>query len=91
MAITAVFEVPGMTAEHFDQVWAALTEAGHAAPDGRIFHVAGPVEGGWLVVDVWESEEKLGAFAGTLMPILAGMGVTPPRPRIAPVHHMAPT
>lgn len=89
MAITAVFEVPGMTADHFDKVLAGLDEAGQAAPDGRIFHVASPTDGGWLVVDVWESEDKLGAFAGILMPLLAQLGITPPRPRIAPVHYMS--
>ena len=52
MAIAAVFEVPGMNADHFDR--------------------------------------KLGAFAGVLMPIIAGVGVTPPQPRIAPVHYMSP-
>jgi hypothetical protein len=90
MAIAAVFEVPGMNADHFDRILAALKEAGQADPDGRLFHVAAPTDDGWLVVDVWESEEKLGAFAGVLMPIIAGVGVTPPQPRIAPVHYMSP-
>lgn len=90
MAITAVFEVPGMDAGHFDKIRAALDEVGQVEPDGRLFHVASPAEGGWLVVDVWESEEKLGKFAETLMPIIAGLGITPPQPRIAPVHYMNP-
>jgi hypothetical protein len=89
MAISAVFEVPGMTAEDFDKILAGLEEAGQVTPDGRIFHVASPAEGGWLVVDVWESEQKLGAFAATLMPIIAGLGITPPDPRVAPVHYMS--
>lgn len=89
MAITALFEVPGMNADHFDKVLDGLDEAGQVEPDGRMFHVASPTDGGWLVVDVWESEEKLGAFAGILMPIIAGLGITPPQPRIAPVHYMS--
>lgn len=89
MAISAVFEVPGMTANDFDKILTGLEEAGAVEPDGRIFHVASPAEGGWLVVDVWESEEKLGAFAGILMPIIAGLGITPPNPRVAPVHYMS--
>ena len=88
MAIVAVFEIPDMNADHYDRIVVALEEVGQAEPEGRLFHVASPVEGGWLVVDVWESEEKLGAFAGTLMPIIAGVGVTPPRPRISSVHSM---
>ena len=90
MAITAVFEVPGMNAEHFDNTRAELEKAGKAEPDGRLFHVASPTDDGWLVVDVWESEEKLGAFAETLMPIIERTGSTPPQPRIAPVHFMSP-
>ncbi len=90
MAITALFEVPGMDAGQFDEILAALDEAGQAAPDGRLFHVASPTDGGWLVLDVWESQEKLGAFAGVLMPIIAGLGVEPPQPRVAPVHYMQP-
>jgi hypothetical protein len=89
MAITAVFEVPGMTADQFDKILVELGGAGQSEPDGRLIHVACPTDGGWLVVDVWESEEKLGAFAGVLMPIIAGMGITPPQPRIVPVHHMS--
>jgi len=89
MAMSAVFEVPGMTAEDYDKILAGLEEAGQVEPDGRMFHVASPTAGGWLVVDVWESEEKLGAFAGILMPIIAGLGITPPNPRVAPVHHMS--
>ena len=78
MAITAIFEVPGMDAGHFDKILAALDEVGQVEPDGRLFHVAAAAEGSWLVVGVWESEEKLGAFAEKLMPIIAGLGITPP-------------
>lgn len=90
MAIAAVFEVPGMDADRFDKIRLALEEVGQADPDGRLFHVAAPTDDGWLVVDVWETEEELGAFAGVLMPIIAGLGIRPPQPRIAPVHYMSP-
>lgn len=78
-----------MNADHFDKIRVALAEVGQTEPDGRLFHVAAPSEDGWLVVDVWESEEKLGAFARVLMPIIAGLGVSPPQPRISPVHYMS--
>ena len=89
MAISAFFEVPGMTADDFDKILASLEQAGQVKPDGRIFHVASPTGGGWLVVDVWESEQKLSDFAAILMPIIAGLGITPPEPRVAPVHYMS--
>ena len=31
-------------------------------PEGLVAHVAGPVEGGWRIIDVWESEEHQRRF-----------------------------
>ncbi len=86
MAIAAVFEVPGMTAQQYDRVIRELDRAGHGAPDGRLHHVAAATEDGWLVVDVWESPEQLQRFADVLMPRLQAASVTPPRPRVYPAH-----
>ena len=33
------------------------------APEGALFHAAGPYEGGWRVVDVWEDAAKFQRFA----------------------------
>lgn len=88
MAITVVFQVPGMTSEQYDGVIKDLEAKGLGAPDGRLFHVASPTPEGWFVVDVFESEEKLNKFAESLMPILAAAGVTPPRPTVYPVHNI---
>ncbi|MCH7516220.1 MAG: hypothetical protein IIB08_03685 [Bacteroidetes bacterium] len=38
--------------------------------------------------DVWESEEKFGAFGEVLMPIMSSAGVTPVPPKITPVHNV---
>ncbi|MGH2746530.1 MAG: hypothetical protein ACRDKB_01220 [Actinomycetota bacterium] len=88
MATTAVFDVPGMTAAQYDQVIAELEAAGAGAPAGRLYHVASQKPGGWLVVDVWESEEALGAFAETLMPLLSKAGVEPPQPAVLRTHNV---
>lgn len=88
MAITAVFRVPGMTAAQYDQTVRELEAKGAGKPDGRMYHVAGPTAEGWMVVDVWESEEKLGRFGETLMPVLIANGITPPQPTIYPVHNI---
>jgi len=34
-------------------------------PDGLILHAEGPVEGGWTMVDVWESHDAFDRFAST--------------------------
>jgi hypothetical protein len=34
-------------------------------PEGLILHASGPVEGGWAMLDVWESHEAFERFAET--------------------------
>jgi len=44
-------------------------------PDGMIFHSAGPIEGGWGVIDFWESREHFDRFVGArLQPAMAELG-----------------
>lgn len=80
------FNVPGMTALQYDHVMKDLKSEGHENPKERLHHIASSLPNGWLVVDVWESEDALKQFAGTLMPILIKNGVTPPQPIILPVY-----
>ena len=91
MAITAVFDTalsPQQYDQINDQVFKALQAVGLEYPDGRIYHVASISKNGVFVVDVWESEEKLGKFAEQLMPIIASTGATPAEPVITPVHNI---
>ena len=87
MAITAVFDT-AISQQQYDQVIQGLEGAGLGSPDGRLYHVASLSNGNVFVVDVWESEEKLGKFAEQLMPIIASTGATPPEPVITPVHNI---
>jgi hypothetical protein len=86
MPIMAVFDVPGMTAKQYDQAMRRLDAAGETHPKGRKYHAATPKDDGWFVVDVWESPDSLNRFAGVLMPILVDIGVTPPVPKVMPIH-----
>ncbi len=88
MAITVVFTVPDMSGSQYEGIMRDLAASGQGAPDGRLYHVASRDGAGFLVVDVWESEEKLGRFADLLMPIVARNGVTPPQPRLYPAHNV---
>ena len=55
----------GMSAELYDQVNNRVNPPGDA-PAGLIFHSAGPSpEGGWRIVDVWESRETFDRFFET--------------------------
>ncbi|HEX3173880.1 MAG TPA: hypothetical protein VHQ43_06655 [Solirubrobacterales bacterium] len=61
-------------------------------PEGLIFHAAGPVEGGWGVIDFWESREHFDRFLeGRLGPAIAALGDQapqgPPDIKEFPVHN----
>ncbi len=79
MAVAFLQELPGTTQEQYDQVLKAFR--GKTA-EGRIFHVAGPMEGGWRIVDVWESQEAVNKFFQELGPALQAP------PQFWPVHNM---
>ncbi len=83
MAILVIFDVPGLTSAQYDQIFNGLE-----APDGRISHVAAPKEGGWIVTDVWESEEHLTKFSERLIPVMQAAGATLTEPQIYQVHNI---
>lgn len=62
MAIGVILDFPGGTAEQYDRVLDEMRLGGRAA-EGGLFHAAGPFDGGWRVVDVWDSAERFQAFA----------------------------
>ena len=55
-------DMPGVTADDYATVLAELGGAEKHAP-GLIAHVAGPVEGGFRIVDVWATQEDAERFA----------------------------
>src|SRR5437899_5493123 len=59
MALAFLLDFPGATQAQFAQVAEKL---GSISPPGLLYHVDGPIEGGWRVVDVWESQEALDKF-----------------------------
>lgn len=88
MSIIAVFNMPSMTQQKYEQTLQELEAKGAGQPDGRLHHVGAPTDDGWLVVDVWESEEKLAQFGEVLIPTLVAAGVTPAEPEIHTVHNI---
>lgn len=63
MAIVQIHEIPGMTREQYEQAFRELKLSG--PPPGSHLHASGPMEGGWRIVEVWESEEAANAFYGS--------------------------
>ena len=81
MAVAVVVDNPAGSQEIYEKVRAQL---GLDGPAGGIFHLAGPTQdGGWRVLEVWESEEDAKRFRDErLMPAFDAAGV--PRPQSPP-------
>ena len=91
MAITAIFEGADFSRQQYDQTVRGLEAIGLGVPNGRRHHQAAAMENGMYIVDIWESEELLGAFAEKLIPIIIEAGGTPPEPRILQLHNTITT
>jgi hypothetical protein len=88
MPVAMLIDNPNVTQELYDRVREQLGLEG--APAGGIFHAAGPSpEGGWRVVELWDSEDDARRFfSERLGPAFEAAGITAPRPepQFWPVH-----
>ena len=93
MPVLMVHDSPGGTQQQYEEVVSRLTDGrGFKSLDdwpvsGILSHVAGPTEGGWRVVDVWESEEAFQRFGDVIGPVLQEVGL-PGEPQLFPVHNV---
>jgi len=86
-AVAVLVEWEGVTAEQYDEMINRMSVADVSLPGG-LFHVAGPIENGWRVFDVWESPEVLERFTREiLMPILEETGFPLPQVWTWPVYN----
>ena len=70
MAFLITHFYDGGTAEQYEAVVDAVHPPG-GLPAGQVYHAAGPTDGGWLVVAVWDSKGAFDKFlSDTLMPAL---------------------
>jgi hypothetical protein len=85
MAIIQIHELPGMTREQYEQPLGALNLSG--PPPGSHLHAGGPMEGGWRIVEVWESEEAANRFYGSVpfQQMVRSTGILAPRITSYPV------
>lgn len=87
MAIVIVNEMQGGSQDLYEQVTNRVMPGGQL-PEGCRDHIAGPIEGGWRVITVWESEDQFNRFRNEkLIPTLQeeGGGVAP-EIKTDPVH-----
>ena len=81
MAVGVFMEFPGVTREQYEQLEQGLGLSG--PPEGELIHVCGPTsDGGWRMVDVWESQEAFERFANDLLiPQAQALGFPQPSKR----------
>ena len=92
MPVVLVSQGGGITKENYEETIRRLTGGKTRAEspadwpaEGLLAHIAGEAEGGFRVVDVWESEEALRRFTETLVPILQEFGIEG-KPEMYPAH-----
>jgi len=61
MAVLMTAEVAGQTQQGYESMLQVLAESIKVAP-GFILHTAHPVEGGWRVIELWETREAANQF-----------------------------
>lgn len=86
MTVTMMVDSPHGTQESYERVRDLLGEG----PAGGILHLAGPrPNGGWRVIELWESEADAHRFfEERLLPAVEAVGATDPSPpQFWPVHH----
>lgn len=78
MTVLMTSELAGVDREGYDQLAGAL-KAAMQASDGFIAHASGPIDGGYGVFEIWESEAAHQAwFTGHVAPALPPGAPTPP-------------
>ncbi len=86
MAIAMLVQVPGLNQERYDLAFQDTNQSG--PPPGLILHAAGPREGGFWIIEVWDSQEAADATYGTeqVQEVSQRRGVPRPTITTGPVH-----
>jgi hypothetical protein len=91
MAIGVIFEFPGSASRASYELSVKLILKGRRKKladwpvKGVLAHIAGPMPGGWRVVDVWQSRAAFDRFGKKLKPVLKKVGIEGVRPKIFPL------
>lgn len=87
MAIVAIFDVEGASADKYDEVIRRLTAMNLRVPDGQLYHICYGDRQRLQVIDVFESQAKLDTFAAKLVPMLQELDITA-KPAIFDVYNI---
>jgi hypothetical protein len=92
MAVGIRIKFAGVTQEEFDQVNQQIDPDGNP-PEGLLYHASGPIDGGWGVIDFWESRQAFDAFGPRIQRSVQAAGVElqgEPEIKEFPVHETFP-
>ena len=91
MPVVLVFELRGSGARaKYEKSFKAVVRGRRKRPSdwvvkGLLAHAAGPVPGGWRVIDVWQSRAAINRFAKKLKPVMKKIGLANVKPKIFPL------
>ncbi len=81
-------KLPGITQEQFDAAHDQINPE-RVPPAGLVFHSSGPIDGGWGIIDFWESRADFDAFQVRIQEGMGAANVAPSGPpdiKEFPVH-----
>jgi hypothetical protein len=91
VAIVVTNTIPGGGQDLYDKVTDKLG-FGNQLPDGCQLHIAGPVDEGWRVITVWDSQEGFEQFRDNqLIPTIQEVGgdqAPTPQPSVSEVYRL---
>jgi hypothetical protein len=91
VAVVIVNEIEGGNQDFYEQVNPKVMPGGQL-PDGCQLHIAGPIDNGWRVITVWDSDEQFQEFRNEkLIPAIRDVGAEDriaPRIDMNPVHRL---
>ena len=92
MPVMVVHHTPSLTRERYEEVVHGLTggkrrltSPADVPTPGLLVHVAAQTEDGFMIFDVFESQQAFDAFRSVASPIATAAGIEEP-PRSYPVH-----
>ena len=74
VAVGLRIKLPGITEEQFNQVH-DQANPDRTPPKGLLLHASGPIDGGWGIIDFWESRADFDAFAPRIVAGIAAAGI----------------
>jgi quinol monooxygenase YgiN len=88
--ICRIYDVQGGKLEHYDAV---SERTGTDKPDGVHVHIVGATDGGFTVIEVWDSEEHINRYmeqglGEAIQEVMAEAGVPEPRITQFEVHKL---